>query len=48
MLLGPTGWRTISQHDIDTFAELTGDRQLINVNPARAAAGPFGSTIAHG
>ena len=30
------------------FAEATGDRQWIHVDPERAAAGPFGSTVAHG
>lgn len=30
------------------FAEATEDRQWIHVDPERAAAGPFGSTIAHG
>lgn len=38
----------VSQVMIDTFAELTSDRQWIHVDPTRAAAGPFGSTIAHG
>ena len=30
------------------FAEATGDRQWIHVDPVRAAAGPFGGPIAHG
>lgn len=46
--LGPTDWVTIDQARIDTFAEATGDDQWIHVDPERAAAGPFGSTIAHG
>jgi acyl dehydratase len=46
--LGPTEWQTIDQERIDAFAEVTGDRQWIHVDPARAAAGPFGSTIGHG
>ncbi|WP_067507110.1 MaoC family dehydratase [Actinoplanes sp. TFC3] len=46
--LGVSGWRTISQRDIDTFAELTGDDQWIHVDVDRAAAGPWGTTIAHG
>ena len=33
---------------IDQFAEATGDHQWIHVDPVRAAAGPFGTTIAHG
>lgn len=44
-----TGWRTIDQARIDTFADATDDHQWIHVDPVRAAAdGPFGSTIAHG
>ncbi|MCC6338727.1 MAG: MaoC family dehydratase [Acidimicrobiia bacterium] len=46
--LGHSGWLEITQERIDTFAEATGDHQWIHVDPARAAAGPFGRTIAHG
>ena len=46
--LGHSEWHTITQQQIDTFAEATGDHQWIHVDPARAAAGPFGTTIAHG
>ena len=46
--LGPTTWQEITQGRVDAFAEATGDRQWIHVDPARAASGPFGSTIAHG
>lgn len=46
--LGPTDWLAIDQQRIDRFAEATDDRQWIHVDPARAAAGPFGTTIAHG
>jgi acyl dehydratase len=39
----------IDQRTIDAFAGVTGDRQWIHVDPARAAReSPFGSTIAHG
>jgi acyl dehydratase len=38
----------VDQARIDAFAEATGDRQWIHVDPARAASGPFGATIAHG
>jgi acyl dehydratase len=41
-------WLTIDQARIDQFAEVTGDHQWIHVDQARAAAGPFGATIAHG
>jgi acyl dehydratase len=46
--LQPTRWQHLSQVEIDAFAELTGDRQWIHVDPVRAAEGTFGSTIAHG
>jgi acyl dehydratase len=46
--LGYSDWLEVSQEQIDTFAEATGDYQWIHVDPARAAEGPFGTTIAHG
>ncbi len=46
--LGVSEWLTITQERIDLFAEATGDRQWIHVDPERAADGPFGTTIAHG
>jgi acyl dehydratase len=46
---GPTSWRSVSQEDIDTFAQLTGDHQWIHVDVERAKReSPFGTTIAHG
>jgi acyl dehydratase len=41
-------WTTVTQERIDEFARATGDHQWIHVDPVRAAAGPFGTTIAHG
>jgi acyl dehydratase len=41
-------WISIDQHRIDLFADATGDHQWIHVDPVRAAAGPFGTTVAHG
>jgi acyl dehydratase len=46
--LGVSEWITVEQTRIDRFAEATGDRQWIHVDPVRAAQGPFGTTIAHG
>ncbi|TQM78817.1 acyl dehydratase [Saccharothrix saharensis] len=46
--LGHTAWREITQDRVDTFADATDDHQWIHVDPARAASGPFGGTIAHG
>lgn len=41
-------WFTVDQERITAFAEATEDRQWIHVDETRAAASPFGSTIAHG
>ncbi|MBP6544659.1 MAG: MaoC family dehydratase, partial [Piscinibacter sp.] len=41
-------WITVTQERIDEFARATGDHQWIHIDPVRAAAGPFGATIAHG
>jgi acyl dehydratase len=41
-------WLEIAQARIDEFARATDDRQWIHTDPARAAEGPFGTTIAHG
>lgn len=47
--VGPTPWRTVTQADIDLFAELSGDDQWIHVDSERAAKeSPYGATIAHG
>jgi len=46
--VGVSGWIAIDQVRIDAFAEATEDRQFIHVDPAAAADGPFGGTIAHG
>ncbi len=45
---GPGAWLEITQERVDAFADATGDRQWIHVAPERAAAGPFGGTVAHG
>jgi acyl dehydratase len=46
--LGTSDWLEIDQARVDAFAEATGDHQWIHVDVERAAAGPFGGTIAHG
>jgi len=46
--VGSSDWVTIDQARIDKFADVTGDDQWIHVDPKRAAAGMFGSTVAHG
>jgi len=46
--LGAGDWFTIDQTRIDAFAVATEDRQWLHTDPERAAAGPYGQTIAHG
>jgi acyl dehydratase len=46
--LGVSEWHEVTQKDIDTFADVTGDHQWIHVDPERAKDTPFGGTIAHG
>jgi acyl dehydratase len=46
--LGVSDWVTVDQARIDRFADATGDHQWIHVDAQRAAAGPYGATIAHG
>jgi len=46
--LGTSDWHTVTQDQINAFADATGDHQWIHIDPERAAAGPFGTTIAHG
>ena len=46
--LGYSDWLEIDQSRINLFADATGDHQWIHVDPQKAAAGPFGKTIAHG
>ena len=41
-------WLTITQAQVDQFAEATGDHQWIHVDPEKAKTGPFGGPIAHG
>ena len=45
---GPSAWIDVPQERIDEFAGVTGDLQSIHVDPALAASGPFGTTVAHG
>jgi acyl dehydratase len=46
--VGPSEWHEVTQSDIDTFADVTGDHQWIHVDVERARETPFGGTIAHG
>jgi acyl dehydratase len=47
--LGWSDWVTITQEQVDQFADATGDHQWIHVDPERATKeSPFGGPIAHG
>lgn len=46
--IGVSDWITVDQKRIDTFADATDDHQWIHLDAQRAAAGPYGRTIAHG
>lgn len=46
--LGYSSWHTITQEQVNLFADATNDHQWIHVDPERAKAGPFGTTVAHG
>lgn len=46
--LGASEWLEMTQERVNTFADATGDRQWIHVDPERAKQGPFGGPIAHG
>ncbi|HKN52077.1 MAG TPA: MaoC family dehydratase, partial [Amycolatopsis sp.] len=46
--LGYSEWQTITQERVDLFADATDDHQWIHIDHEKAAAGPFGTTIAHG
>ena len=46
--LGYSEWRTITQEQVDLFADATEDHQWIHVDPERAKKeSPFGGPIAH-
>ena len=46
--LGISDWLEIDQARIDAFAAATNDHNPLHVDPAAAAEGPFGVTVAHG
>src|SRR4029450_1346610 len=46
--IADSDWIEVTQERIQLFADATGDHQWIHVDPERAKAGPFGTTIAHG
>ena len=46
--IGTSDWLKIDQARIDQFAAVTGDDQWIHLDARRAAAGMYGTTVAHG
>ena len=44
----PTDWFTVTQEQINGFADNTLDHQFIHVDVEKAKDTPFGTTIAHG
>jgi acyl dehydratase len=46
--LGFSEWHTVTQEQVQQFADATGDHQWIHLDVERAKDGPFGGTIAHG
>ena len=46
--LGYSNYITVTQEQVNLFADATGDHQWIHVDPERARSGPFGGPIAHG
>ena len=47
--LGASAWHSVTQDEIDRFADATHDHQWIHVDPERARReSPFRCTIAHG
>ncbi|KEI46044.1 MaoC family dehydratase [Saccharopolyspora rectivirgula] len=46
--LGTSDWLTITQEQVNQFADATHDHQWIHVDVERAKQGPFGGPIAHG
>ncbi|MBX6388015.1 MAG: MaoC family dehydratase [Frankia sp.] len=45
---GTSNWVEVTQEQVNTFADATGDHQWIHVDVERAKQGPFGGPIAHG
>jgi len=45
---GPSSWRLITQDEVNAYAELSGDRNPVHLDPEFAKGTPFGGTIVHG
>lgn len=45
---GPSSWQTITQGDIQRYADVSGDHNPIHTDPEAAGQSPFGTVVAHG
>lgn len=48
LTFGPSSWRTITQDEVQAFADLSGDHNPVHLDPEFAKGTPFGGTIVHG
>lgn len=46
--IGTSAWFSVTQENVNAFAEVTKDHQYIHTNEKKAAETSFGGTIAHG
>jgi acyl dehydratase len=45
---GPSSWRQVTQEDVNAYADVSGDRNPIHLDPEAGARSPFGRTVVHG
>jgi acyl dehydratase len=46
--LGESGWRIVTEREVDLFTDATGGEEWIPIDPDRPTSGPFSSPVAHG
>lgn len=45
---GPSSWHQVTQDAVNAYAEVSGDRNPIHLDPEAGAKSPFGCTVVHG